>query len=73
MTQKFEVTQTEIEHGRTVKYMRTCTITTENFYGEPKDYQVERWYRNGQLLNSSSYPAHTDYAISRLAGMKVAS
>ena len=63
----YKIQETETEQGFTVTYTRTCIIEEKKFYN--KDYQTERWYRNGQLLNTAQYPAGTDYANGRLAGM----
>ena len=66
----YEVRETVTEDGWRfpVHYLRRCTIKTEHFYGSPKEYQTETWFRNGQRVKSGVYPARTEYAVSRLTG-----
>jgi len=68
---KYEIRQevTEPRECWPVRYLRTITITVENFYGYDQECQSEIWYRNGQMVNSMYYPAGTDYAKKRLEGM----
>jgi hypothetical protein len=58
-----ENSKSEIEDGHKIIYRRRV----EQFELSGKLYQRETFYRNGQRLNSHSYPANTDYALDRLA------
>lgn len=66
---EYKIEQTVTENNTQVHYTRTITITTENYYGTPQDYQWEIVRRDGQMVQSAQYPAHTEYAENRLSGI----